>query len=93
MRVLTIRFTSPRLVTCRCCKGTSQGFGTLRCDCCNGDGCYEVDDPSLATLAHNLAVAGGLCASFNLGCRYADDLWDVDAHSRRWRPGCRRPAP
>lgn len=44
-------------------------------------------------LAHNLAVGAALCRAFRLGGKYADDLWDVDAHTSMWRPGCGRRAP
>lgn len=51
-----------------------------------------VDVERLATLAHNLAIGAGLCESFRLGGKHADDLWDADVR-RLWRPGCQRPAP
>jgi hypothetical protein len=47
----------------------------------------------LATLVHNIAVAGAMCRAFTLGSKYADDLWDVDMIGKHWRPGCGRTAP
>jgi hypothetical protein len=53
-----------------------------RCEYCGGDGGIEVQLSGLRTLAHNLAAAGGLCASWwsgwkhgswEFGCRTSDD--------------------
>ncbi len=44
-----------------------------------------------ATLAHNLAIAGGLCAAFDLGL-YNRECANVYP-SVDWSPGCRWPAP
>jgi len=55
-----------------------RGEVTERC-CLGPDFAY--DPAALATLAHNLAVAGALCRAFALGwdgrIRYSIDGWDV----------------
>lgn len=59
-------------------------IGDRWCPRCGGDGWKTFDRSALFTLAHNLAVAGGLCASRE----QAHDLWDP-----KWSPGCGWPVP
>lgn len=49
----------------------------------------------IITLAHNLAIAGWLCAAWELGKRGATRIWTRDEidESSRWFPGCGRSAP
>lgn len=84
---------------CEQCGHLRGGLNDLRCDCDEHDlfGTWAVSE-ALATLAHNIGVAGGLCRAFSLGGRHADDLWAWDhvvgnPDAWLWRPGCRRPAP
>lgn len=65
--------------------------------------CRNVLRWRLDKLAHNLAIGAALCRAFELGGKYADDLWAVDdldwpserreARAKLWRPGCGRQAP
>ena len=76
--------TDPVVDQCGYCDNGIQG--DQYCRYCGGDGVDVFDRSSLFTLAHNLAIAGGLCASWVLGSNhgYPDECgWD-------WRPGCGR---
>ena len=49
----------------------------------------------LDTLAHNLAMAGGLCRAYDIGMERMSMIWCRDEIDpvRDWRPGCGRTAP
>lgn len=52
---------------------------------------------TLRTLAANLVMAGGLCASFDLGDEHAENRRDyfdnLNDEVEFWVPGCGRPSP
>ena len=94
----------PPFVTCKTCDGRGYvtalkwGIDPYWCPECGGAKEIALDMTALATLAHNLGVAGALCRSFHLGGKHADDLWARDhvvgnPDAWLWRPGCWRPAP
>ena len=91
--VLAIGFATPRLVACRVCRGTGRGRYVFECVSCNGVGGYQVDDPCLATLSHNLSIAAGLCAAFEQGCDYRMRMMLALSASEDWKPGCGKAAP
>jgi hypothetical protein len=84
MGSISIVHDEPAFVTCASCNG--RGYTTaLRwgiapdwCPECEGAKEVAVDLSSLATLAHNLAIAGGLCAAFEQGWAYG--AWWEAAH-------------
>jgi hypothetical protein len=92
LNILAIGFATPRLVRCNVCKGSGQGCATLSCDACDGYGGWQADDPRLATLAHNLAIAARLEDSFWQGAQYGraqmGPAWATGKLSEMWRPGC-----
>lgn len=47
----------------------------------------------LATLAHNLAIAAGLCRAFEQGRTFFWRAMDGLPASEDWRPGCQKDAP
>ncbi len=52
---------------------------------------HSVNSYRLLTLAHNLAIAAGLCRADRNGYDRCAKLYTHDADG--WRPGCQRPAP
>lgn len=50
----------------------------------------DMYDHATRTLAGNLAVAGALCAAYEIGIDASDDVYWGDRH---WFPGCQREAP
>lgn len=94
-------------IECETCGYMRGGLNDLRCDCEPCDICGEiwtVDMPCMCgrtsvaaihlyTLAHNLAVAGGLCRSFELGKSDAEEYWGITCGEQRWSPGCGKQAP
>jgi hypothetical protein len=72
----------------------AQVVELLRCaaDACNVDSSHGLYSAWLATLAHNLATAGGLCAAFHAGAEHAREIYRNGA-KYSWRPGCQRSAP
>ena len=65
--------------------------------CCDGcgriGGTNRISIAMLATLVHNLAIAAGLCASFDLAidsCATSCEHW---YGASDWRPGCGKAAP
>lgn len=53
----------------------------------------EVDLERIRTLASNLAVAGALCAAFELGCLFGGQWMARDPVYPTFEPGCRSRAP
>lgn len=72
---------------CICHVGGVYHLGTICYQCRN------VVRAKCETLAHNLAIGAALCRAFELGARYADDLWRWDERPPLWHPGCGRSAP
>lgn len=91
--------TQPVPSDCKRCNGTGM-VGRPPSDpdwCmeCGGVGCDWLDRSALFTLAHNLAVAGALCAAFDLGGphrSWVSDRIDGYEYDEPWHPGCNRPA-
>jgi hypothetical protein len=74
-------------IECEVCGYMQGGLNDLTCAC---EQPYVMLVYGLATLAHNLAIGGALCASYALG----QDPPDIDRRwMRYWHPGCGRPAP
>ena len=68
------------------------------CDATVGRPCGEcvvVARNRLNALAHNLAVAGGLCRAYDIGMERMRMIWCRDEIDpvRDWHPGCGRTAP
>lgn len=96
---LFMQTTTPMEVPCRACDGRGDDAHLYAggapdpdfCPDCGGVGTEFVD---LATLGHNLAVAGALCGAFALGDRWG--FWTADPYGAEppWRPNTAgRPAP
>lgn len=90
----------PLFTSCETCRGTGEveaGFGDCAgreyCGECSGHGEVAHDLSWLATLAHNLAIAGGLCATYWDGVRTEFSHHLHAPWIERWRPGCAKPAP
>lgn len=47
----------------------------------------EQFDERIACLAHNLAIAGGLCRAFELGCEFTHEWFKRDPFYPFWEPG------
>ena len=80
--------TEPVVDQCGYCDNGVHG--DQYCRYCNGDGVSVFDRSSLLTLAHSLAVAGGLCEAFNEGWSSG---WDAARPTELgdtpgWYPGC-----
>lgn len=60
------------------------------CHECDGAGEIAIDLSDLATLAHNLAIAAALCASFEMGRDAGPDRHQA-WKTAWWRPGCGKP--
>ena len=79
---------------CRGCGLQSTYLFEPHCPTClDEEPCIEVDLLPLAALAHNLAIAGALCASFELAidsCSTSCEHW---YGASDWRPGCGKAAP
>lgn len=88
----------PIWIRCPQCKGDKQRQQPLCEDCCNTGEVAE-DISWLATLAHNLAIAGGLELAFVLGSRrgrWVSDYfegWYDDEDEAPWVSGCGKAAP
>lgn len=67
------------------CEATAEGCSDTECPYCYG-GLRELPE-RLVTLAHNLAIAAGLCAAFEMG-RDAGPGKYVPFVTCWWRPGC-----
>ena len=97
MSVVAVGFAEPRLVICPWCKGSGHAPGNqfINCERCGGDCGYQTDDWPLATLSHNLSIAAGLCAAWDLGQRGAHRIWTHWDHNDAslWKPGCGKAAP
>ena len=78
-----IGFALPRLIPCNHCNGSGRGRVTLACDVCDGLGGWQSVDWPLATLAHNLTIAGALCTAYSIGAVFCP-CSSCDA----WKPGC-----
>lgn len=83
-----VGFAEPRLVQCQRCRGTGneRRYGITPCVACDGVGGHNADDWPLATLAHNLAVAGAMMVA----ALYAELRL---THGIEWMPGCGVEAP
>lgn len=79
---------------CRACGSRSGHLEEPACWTCGDDSDPFVVDllATLATLAHNLSQAGGLCAAFNLGDALGS--WGEDPYPdpKPWEPGCGKAA-
>lgn len=92
---ISIVHDDPAFVTCKRCEGKGYptpppGLDPDYCVECSGHGEIALDLSDLATLAHNLAWAAGLCASFEMG-RDAGPDTHVPLKTSWWRPGCGKP--
>lgn len=84
-------------VECDVCGYARGGMNDLMCDC-DIDADLERMQAAerLRTLAHNLAIAAGLCAAHRLGrieMQSWHDQWGGSDPRSAWRPGCGRSAP
>ena len=74
---------------CEVCGFMRGGLNDLTCAC---EQPYVALVHGLATLAHNLATASGLCRAFNLGDA-ARSGWHSLSDEQQWTPGCGWSAP
>jgi hypothetical protein len=93
-----ISFDEPLIVTCPCCGG-GRGDFVNPCDWCGATGGVppEAARDQLATLVHNLAIAGTLCRAFHLGRAWQYERlaseWNGGGWTYPFEPGCGRSAP
>lgn len=93
---IAIVHDEPASFDCERCDGTGIeyfGHDPDWCGECGGTGEDHIDLSPLATLAHNLAIAGGLCAAFELGRQFCWRAMVGLPAAEDWRPGSGRAAP
>jgi hypothetical protein len=81
----------PVELDCARCKADGR-IGDMWCSDCGGTGADFFSRSELYTLAHNLAIAGALCESFQLGDQWGAWTEDPYPDPAPWRPGCHRSA-
>jgi hypothetical protein len=86
MGSISIVHDDPYIDQCGYCDNGIQG--DRYCRYCNGDGVTVFDYSDLATLAHNLAIAGGLCRAHKLGAGFGYEWATREPFYPRWEPGC-----
>jgi hypothetical protein len=80
-------------VQCDQCGHERGGLNNVLCDC-DQHGLTDVLDAMyrLETLAHNLAIAAGLCRAHSLGEGFGYEWATREPFWPRWEPGCGKDA-